>query len=268
MPSIQLSGMSTYPLKSGGSIALNSATVSGKGLPYDRHWGLIDASNKMITGRAYPQLLDLQPKLTEEYLEISVKRKNSIRIPLQFQGRTIHGLGFFSRQVDGVLLETEIDQWFSDYLGFPCRLVFSNDQIRRNMLTKHGGREGDLLAFPDQAPLLLLSEASLADLNQRLEHPVSMQNFRPNLVIRGCDAYAEDTWKVIQIGELQFDVVQACKRCVFVTIDPITKVKGKEPLKTLATYKKDADGEVVFGVHLIPRTFGNIQINDPIKILK
>lgn len=268
MPPFHLSGMTAYPLKSGGPIQLDSASVSGKGLLYDRHWALIDTSNKVITGRTYPQLLDIQPKITEEYLEISVKGKNSIRIQLQFQGTPIHGLGFFSRHVDGVLLKTEIDQWFSDYLGFPCRMVFSNEQIRRHMLTKHGGSEGDQLTFPDQAPLLLISEASLDDLNQRLEKPVSMQNFRPNFVVSGCSAYAEDSWKSVQIGALQFDVVQACKRCVFITIDPITKTKGKEPLKTLATYKKDADGDVVFGVHLIPRTFGTVQINDPIKILK
>lgn len=266
MTSIQLSQIHVYPLKSGGSISCDSAAVHRQGLQYDRSWALFDASGRLITGREYPQLLDLQTQIHKDQLKISHCGNVEITIPLKYQGQAVTDLSFFSRTVDGVLLHEDIHKWFSDYLGIPCRLFFQNEQVPRFVLHKHGGRENDEVSFADQCPLLLISMASLVDLNTRLDRPIGMQNFRPNLVVDGCQAYAEDQWNVIRIGDVEFEVAQACERCVFTTIDPVTKKKGKEPLKTLATYRRSPNGAVTFGVHLIPRRLGSIKLSDKISI--
>jgi len=189
-------------------------------LQYDRNWALFDAGNKLITAREYPGLLDVQSRINNDQLEIIL---------------------------NGTVQVTT-----------PCRLFFQNEQVPRPVLQQHGGRENDRVSFADQCPLLLISTSSLADLNSRMATPISMQNFRPNVVVDGCDAYAEDQWKIIHIGDVEFEVTQACVRCVLTTIDPVTKKKGKEPLKTLADYRRDPDGGVIFGVHLIPRRLGSV----------
>lgn len=268
MTSIQLSEIHVYPLKSAGSISYDSAAVHIQGLQYDRSWALFDASNKLITAREYPRLLDLQTRIHNKELEISLSGNVQLTIPLKYRGTAVPDLSFFSRTVDGVLLHDDFHQWFSDYLGVPCRLFFQNEQVPRYVLDRHGGQEHDEVSFADQCPLLLISTASLIDLNSRLDKQISMQNFRPNLVVDGCAAYAEDQWKVLRIGDVEFEVAQACVRCVFTTIDPVTKEKGKEPLKTLASYRRGSDGGVIFGVHLIPRRLGSIRLGDKVSIIQ
>ena len=118
-------------------------------------------------------------------------------------------------------------------------------------------------------PILLILEASLEDLNARLENPVSMRNFRPNIVVKGCDSFEEDIWKRIKIGECEFRVVQKCERCVFTTIDPDTLEKNKkaEPLRTLANYRRTSGNDVAFGVHMIPEKLGTIRLGDQVEVI-
>ena len=265
---MRVSELIIYPIKSTAPLSHTSTEVENKGLRFDRNWALFDENKQLITGRTHPQLLDLQSRFLPQQLRIQQANGNSIHIPLEYPETTVEEFGFFSRSVPGISHRQEINDWFSDYLGFQCQLVFMNDSVQRFVLAKHGGKAGDLLNYADQAPLLLVSTASVDDLNQRLEHPVSIANFRPNVVMEGSPAFEEHRWKRIQIGEVVFDVNQACKRCIFINIDPITKQKGKEPLKTLATYRKDEEGDVIFGVHLIPRTYGKIHVDDSITVLK
>jgi uncharacterized protein YcbX len=129
--------------------------------------------------------------------------------------------------------------------------------------------ETDITSFSDGFPLLLISEASLEDLNQKLELPLSMQRFRPNLVVRGCAPYAEDEWRRIRIGSLEFDVVKPCSRCVITTIDPETgqRAQDGEPLRTLSLYRKQ-DNKVYFGQNLIHRGSGTLETGTEIEILE
>ncbi len=124
------------------------------------------------------------------------------------------------------------------------------------------------VSFVDGYPFLLISESSLADLNTRLPEPVSMQRFRPNIVLSGTAPYAEDSWSLIRIGTCIFEVMEACKRCTLTTINPDTTAIGKEPLETLATYRKDSDGDVVFGQYAIQRQHGTINVGDIVEILE
>jgi len=161
------------------------------------------------------------------------------------------------------------DRWFCEYLGFPCRLVYMDEAYRRPVKPQFS-QPGDTVSFADGFPLLLLSEASLHDLNQRLGTPVSMRRFRPNLVVRGGSPFMEDGWHRIRVGALEFDVVKACSRCVFTTVDPDTAEKDPDmqPLRTLGSYRRGREGGVFFGQNLIPRTTGLVRLGDPIEVLR
>lgn len=151
--------------------------------------------------------------------------------------------------------------WFSTMLGTPCELVYMPDESDRP--TDHGafGRENQV-SFADSYPFLLISEASLADLNQRLDTPIPMNRFRPNLVVSGCDAFSEDHWTEIRIGNVPFQVAKSCSRCTIPTVDQATGKRSPEPLKTLATYRH-WDGQIWFGQNLIHHTLGTLNVGDP-----
>jgi uncharacterized protein YcbX len=130
------------------------------------------------------------------------------------------------------------------------------------------GQPGDAVSFADGFPLLLISEASLADLNSRLAEPVDMRRFRPNLVVDGAVPYAEDGWRRFRVGEVEFEGVKNCSRCVFTTVDPDLGVKhpALEPLKTLGSYRRRAGGGVFFGQNVIPRGTGVIRVGDAVTL--
>lgn len=243
------------------------AEVTYRGIHYDRHWAIIDKNHQVITARDFPQLLKISCQINEKTIEF-MNGVDKLSLPLTLPENPIN-IQIFRHPTEGVDTSIEADQWFSNFLGFDCRLVFQSPLSARVVMTKNGGQEGDALSYADQCPILLLSTASVDDLNHRLEEPVTLTHFRPNLVVEGCDPYEEDTWKRVRIGECEFDVAQLCQRCVFITIDPKTGKKHpkQEPLRTLSSYKKHPKGGVAFGVHLIPRKIGSIKINDSLEVI-
>lgn len=263
---MNVSELNIYPVKSTKAQSLTSSSVGSEGLSDDRKWLLIDEKNQLITGRDYPALLKLSTSVANETLTID-SPGGSIHFHAETEGEA--DFQFFSEQLKGSFYSKEADHWFSDYLDITCRLIYQNE-IPRSVLEKRGGKTGDTMNYGDEAPILLIGEASLQELNGRLEKPIIMAHFRPNIVIKGSDAYAEDHWKVIRIGSVEFQVAQACKRCVFTTIDPVTLEKSSsgEPLRTLAAYRKHAEGGVAFGVHLIPRKLGKISVGDEAEVLQ
>jgi hypothetical protein len=170
----------------------------------------------------------------------------------------------------------EAAAWLTRVAGEPVRLVYLDDPTRRHVDPKFS-QDADRVSFADAYPLLLTSEASLAALNTLIEAgphpgeaPLPMTRFRPNVVVAGAQAWAEDSWRRLLIGDVAFRAVKGCDRCVFTTIDPDTAVKGKEPLRTLARYRR-WDGKVWFGVNLIPdnpRPDALLHPGDPVEILE
>ena len=171
----------------------------------------------------------------------------------------------------GFVAEQPVNQWFSDYLKQPVRLVKYNHGKARPS-DPIFSKDGDIVSYADGFPLLVISEASLNDLNSKLEQQnvshVSMTNFRPNLVVAGTTAFEEDQWKKIKIGEVEFDCVKLCSRCVLTTVNPNSGIKSenREPLKTLASYRKMSGG-VMFGMNMIPRNSGVIRLGDTLEVL-
>lgn len=260
----------TYPIKSTRGICLEENEVGPRGLRYDRWWALFDTNNQVITAREFPNLLDVHPKIVGNQLKVKAPHLPPMTFPLISVDQEMVEVQVFKDHTTGIEVSDEANHWFSKLTGIECRLLFMDERCQRDVLPRRGGKPGDVVSYADECPLLLISEASLSDLNERLEDPIVMQRFRPNLVVKGCAPFEEDTWTQIRIGGCSFDVVQQCKRCIFITIDPATKLKHpeQEPLRTLATYRRHPRGGVAFGVHLIPRSYGKVSIGDPITILK
>jgi uncharacterized protein YcbX len=161
-------------------------------------------------------------------------------------------------------LGEEVSQWFSEFLELSCQLVYMPDNSYRPVNSRYASHNQQV-SFADGFPFLLISEASLQDLNERLDQPIPMNRFRPNLVVSGCEAFAEDSWRSIRIGSIPFHVVKPCERCLITTVDQAQGIRGKEPLQTLAQYRL-SNGKILFGQNLIPAELGTLQVGDSVEI--
>jgi uncharacterized protein YcbX len=169
-------------------------------------------------------------------------------------------------RVNAACAASSASDWLSKYFGISCRLAFMDQRAHRGVAAEYG-RQGDVVSFADAMPLLLATDVSLADLNRRLKEPLCMSRFRPNVVLDGDVPWEEDGWKQLQIGEVEFEATHRCARCVVTTIDQTTgeKSSDNEPLKTLATFRRDSEG-VYFGQNLVPRGSGTIRVGDDVTV--
>lgn len=260
-----LSAIHVYPVKSCAGQSLESATVQPRGLEHDRRWMLVDPDGKFITARQEPRLLQAFAVPTDEGLTLEAPGMPTLAVAAPQAGATLT-VKVWKDHVDALAVDAAADEWFSRYLERPVRLVHMDADVTRRNGSSHA-RPGDEVSFADSMPLLLVSLASLDALNRRLDHPVPMGRFRPNLVVDGVDAHAEDTWKQVTIGDVVFDVAKPCARCVLVTINADTgqRDEGGEPLRTLTRYRRTDDG-VTFGQLLIPRSEGVLRLGDEVVV--
>ena len=172
----------------------------------------------------------------------------AIQLPIQqtYQG-TARKVQIWDDICDAVQLGEEYSQWFSRALERPCHLVYMPDPSERLVNQKYAD-ENSIVSFADGFPYLLTSEASLQDLNQRLDDPVRMIRFRPNLVVKGIEAWMEDNWQSFSIADANFRFTKPCPRCTLLTVHPETGEKGIEPLKTLNTFRKQGN-KILFGLN-------------------
>ncbi len=266
MTSLTLTELNIYPVKSLAGIALQRAQLDRTGLRFDRRWMVVDPSGLFMTQRRYPQMAWVQPRLEGDRLILSARGQGEIRLPDQYSKKTMK-VRVWSDWVDGQHVGDDVDTWLSEVLGEACHLVWMPDDRMRQVDLDYA-EQGDSTAFADGFPLLLISEASLADLNGRLAEPVSMQRFRPNLVVSGCSAFAEDHWSMIRVAEVDIRVVKPCSRCVLTTVNPATGVKsGPEPLQTLKSYRLQG-GKAMFGQNLIPQGSAVLNIGDKVTAVQ
>ncbi|WP_207429687.1 MOSC domain-containing protein [Pedobacter sp. SYSU D00535] len=257
----------TYPVKSLGGIKTDSALALEKGFQFDRRWMLVDLDGKFLSQRTEHQLALFQTQITEGGLLVTHKLdfENGVTIPFSTTLQNSLEVSVWDDTVEALALSEEIDDWFSSYLKKPCRLVFFPEGYERAVSPKYADH-GENVSFADAFPYLLISQASLDDLNQKLDKPVPMNRFRPNLVVAGVEPFSEDIWKEIQIGEVRFKVAKPCARCVLTTVDQETGIKGREPLATLARYRT-VDKKVLFGQNLLALNEGRINAGDPVRII-
>ena len=262
---MMLSGLYIYPIKSAGGIALDGATVESRGLQYDRRWMVVDPNYKFMTQRQFPQMALMQVRLEVDHLAIAAPGMSPLTVRLQPPATEAVTVEVWGDRCQAIPVGAESQSWLSQFLGTPCQLVYMPDESDRPVDHGRIGPEHQV-GFADAYPFLLISEASLQDLNHRLQQPVPMNRFRPNLVVTGCDAFAEDTWQHITIGNIGFQVAKSCSRCTVPTVDQQTGQRGKEPLLTLATYRL-WDGQIWFGQNLIQQQQGTLRVGDRLQVM-
>ncbi len=263
---ITISSLIYYPIKSCRGFEVESANVERMGLQHDRRMMLTTPEGEFLTQREYPKLALVRPKLNNGWLELSAPDYDSIQLGIHTSGIAVKVEVWKSKGVRAIDQGKQAAQWFSDWLGAEVRLVHIADGYKRLVNEKWAVHEDDHTGFADGYPILLASEAGLEDLNSHLESPVPMNRFRPNIVVRGCDLFAEDTWNRIKAGDVELAVVKPCARCIVTTIDKETLEQSKEPLKTLGKYRKHELG-AIFGQNVIPLNAGNLRLGMNVEIL-
>ncbi|HMP99747.1 MAG TPA: MOSC domain-containing protein, partial [Cyclobacteriaceae bacterium] len=248
MKIISLTEIWIYPIKSLGGILLNEAAVMPKGLAYDRRWMLADDNGVFLTQRKYPEMALFKLMMGEDNLQVRFQA-DVLDIPLHPEVSEKQRASIWDDEVIVLKMGKQYDQWFSERLGINCQLLYFPEANERKVDQAYAS-PGDNVSLADGYPFLIIGQSSLDDLNQRLEIPVPMNRFRPNFVFTGADAFAEDTWKEIRIGEIEFKLVKPCARCVLTTVNQETAEKGEEPLRTLTTFRKQ-NGKVMFGQNML-----------------
>jgi hypothetical protein len=266
MSQLTLSGLFFYPVKSLRGIALERAPVDGRGIRYDRHWIVVDAAGKFITQRQQPRMALIRTALTPGGLRLSAPAMPDLDVAFVPDGAAAATVQVWGDQCLAQGAGAEPAAWLSRFLGIDCRLFFMPEQTERAVDPSYAGPQ-DRVGFADGFPFLLISQASLDDLNSRLEQALPMLRFRPNLVVSGCAPYAEDGWRRIRIGGLSFRVAKPCSRCVIPTIDPDTGEKGVEPLRTLNRYRREGN-QVYFGQNLLHDGAGELKLGATVEVLE
>jgi uncharacterized protein YcbX len=230
---------------------------------------LVDADGKFLTQREFPVMARISIVLESDGLNAEFDGKH-VTVPRDAATGNFQTVKIWSSTVRSEVYSDEINDWFSNALGTECRLVGMPEGAHRAVNPAYSVRRfKDVVSFADGYPYMLITDGSLADLNSRLAEPVPMNRFRPNFVVTGADAFAEDNWKVVRIGSTVFHVVKPCERCVIPTIDQATGEKtGKEPLRTLSIYRT-VRGNALFGQNLIAENAGEtIRIGDKVQVLE
>lgn len=265
MTELKLTAIYIYPIKSAAGIALETAQVASQGFQYDRRWMVVDQKGKFMSQRHFPRMALITVRQSKQQLVIEAPAQKPLLIPLVLNSPQRISVQVWSDTCDAIPLGEEVAEWFSEFLGTSCQLVYMPEDCLRPVKSRYQVNN-EQVSFADGFPFLLISDASLADLNQRLEQPVPMNRFRPNLVVSGCEAFAEDGWQSIKIGSISFRVVKPCDRCVITTVDQAQGIAGKEPLHTLAQYRR-WDGKIWFGQNLIHEQLGMLKVGDSVEVV-
>lgn len=266
MPPVTVTALYHYPIKSCAGIALDVATVEPRGIRHDRELMIVEAATGLFfTQRELPRMALIRPRLSDGALRLDAPGMASLCAEVRESGRT-SDVVVWRDTCPAVDQGDEAARWLSEFLASDVRLVRMADGYVRGVDPVYATDGGDQVGFADGYPFLIVSEESLADLNGRMAAPLAMNRFRPNIVVRGGGPYAEDGWRQLRVGPLTFDLVKACARCTITTTDQSTAERGKEPLTTLATYRRVERG-VLFGQNAIHHGDGAIHVGDSVDVL-
>ncbi len=268
---MHLSSLHLYPLKSAAGLAVETLDILPRGPRHDRRWMVVDADGGFVTARQVSEMVLIRAEATGEGLRLSAPGVAGFDVVPPSPDAKRAPASIWKSSVDALLVDPAADAWLSAFLQRPVRLVYMDDDARRAVDPEYA-QPGDEVSFADGYPMLVISQSALDGLNARLADagraPVVMAQFRPNLVIADAAAHAEDGWKRVRIGVVEFDAVKVCVRCVFTTVDPVTGARRAdgEPLNILKNYRRTPNG-ITFGMNLIPRGIGTLRIGDAVTVL-
>jgi uncharacterized protein YcbX len=263
---ISVSGLSIFPVKSLAGVEVPAASLDRFGLVGDRRWMVVDEQRRFMTQREFPQMALISVRVMSHGIELE---NNGERVWVALPAATEKTLPVqvWEDIVPAQDTGNDAAHWLSRVLGCSCRLVYMADNVHRYVDGVYASA-GETVSFADGFPILLVSQASLDDLNSRLQMPVLMNRFRPNLVVTGCEAYAEDGWQRIRVGDTEFEVAKPCSRCVMPSIDQSSAAKDPEILRVLASYRRAADRKTYFGQNLLYAGTGELRLGDSVEVLQ
>jgi uncharacterized protein YcbX len=260
---LHLSELYIYPIKSAKGIPLTSARLDACGLEFDRRWMVVDEQGNFLTQRRLPRMALIHVQIQSDHLVVQADGISALAVPFHSPNSTPTRVQIWDDSLGALDIGDAPASWFSEFLKQPCRLVQMLPQSERFVNPKYSPVKSPV-SFPDGFPLLLISQASLDDLNSRLVEPVPMNRFRPNIVVEGCTAYEEDSWRSLRIGAVSLRVAKPCARCTIPTVNQDTGDRGKDPILTLESYRR-RDGKVYFGQNLIHKSQGILKIGDAVE---
>lgn len=254
-----LVGLRIYPVKSMRGMEQPEAVVESRGLKGDRRWMVCDHDGKFLTQRNVHELAQYSVRYVGSSLQIN-HPQNGLALVGQ-PVKPVKPIQVWNDTVDAVVASSVVNQWLSKALARPVELCYMPDSTIR---TTHQdfSDPGDHVSFADGFPLLLTNVASLDEMNSHLDAHVSVDRFRPNVIVEGFEAWAEESWSGVQIGEVKFKCAKLCGRCIVTTLNPLTgESLGTEPLDYLSKHRLKGQA-AIFGVNLIPMTPGVIRMGD------
>jgi uncharacterized protein YcbX len=297
---LRLTGLRRYPIKSCRGEDLDAVEVEPWGPAGDRRWMLVDLAGEVVTAREANRLVLVTPEITDSGLIVRAPGMSDLAVDRPASG-TLVDVSIWDDRLQARAAGSSADDWFSRVIGRPLRLVHLDDP-RRRPVDPEVARPDDVVSFADGFPMLLATEESLAQLNAWIadgpragDGPLPMTRFRPNLIVSGADAFAEDGWRRIRVGTVAFRVLTPCIRCVLTTIDPDSAVRTKEPLVSLARHRRFGN-KLLFAMNLVPEApagwmvpeapaegkvpeapagrevpetaYGSIRVGDPVEVLE
>lgn len=264
----KISDLVVYPVKSCKGVHLKSAVLTEAGIKFDRQWMVVDETGEFVTQREQPRLAFVTPSIVAAGLQLDAPGMDPLTLPIEPAGSAMT-VGLFGETFSAFVADHAADDWFSEYLGGRFRLAAFDPAVHRPGGVQYPERDPAPTRFPDNYGILVISDASLADLNNRLETPLPMNRFRPNVVISGVSEYEEDYLESITVDDVRLRFVDLCYRCNFTTIDQDTATFGAEPLQTLGTYRYDEKAKnVKFGAYAaVDRGAGlSLHLNDEVAL--
>ena len=267
MTDLIVSELAIYPVKSMRQIQLKKSSLQFGGLKYDRRWMVVDAEGVMITQRKVARLCLIQPELLAPEVDCSLMLSApdmpdiKVNVP---DGSVTRKAKVWKDECTAFDADDEIANWLSQFLKLECRLVYFPDNETR-IVDQDYANPNDQTAFSDGFPILLTTQASLDDLNSRMDKKIPMARFRPNVVISGCEAFAEDNWKQLTVGDITLRIVKPCSRCVVPNVDIDSAERCKEPAKTLVAYRK-CDNKIFFGQNVVADGEGELQVGMKVEV--
>jgi uncharacterized protein YcbX len=257
-----VSQLNVYPVKGLKGIAAGSSAVTQRGLVHDRRFVVVDGEGHFLSQRELPLMATVWTDIAGGELRLAAPDHDEISVPLEPAGGEPLVATVWDSACGAIAPSPEADRWLSAVLGRPCRLAYMPESTRRLSNPRHAGPDR-LVGFADGYAFLVVSEASLAQLNARLERPVPMDRFRANIVVRGCEPFAEDGWGEFAVGSARLRMAKPCGRCQVTTTDQSTgEVTGPEPLATLSAWRMSPEFGARFGMNAVTLDPGAIRVGD------
>jgi uncharacterized protein len=266
----RVASLHVYPVKACRGIAVDAWPLERRGLRHDRHLVLVDPSGRFVTQREEPRLAWIETALPggedpAGLVTLTAPGAGQIAVPLRSGAGEPIAVRVWDDEVAGLAVDPKADAWLSALLDRPLRLAAFPEGGRRAVDPAYA--PGHETAFADGFPLLVVGEGSLAELNRRLDAPVPMDRFRPNVVVGSAAPFAEDGWDDVVIGAVAVRMVKPCARCVVTTTDQQTGERSAEPLRTLAGFRRE-DGGVMFGQNAVVLRTGRVRVGDSAVALR